>query len=200
MRKERAWRPSSLFVELLWRGVGCGWFDACGGLAFGFLLDGAHYAEEIAAVDFFDVVGGVAFFEQGAGEGGKLVVGFESLGDAAYSVEIGADAHVVDAADLDCVVDLCDNVVERCGREGGRGFVFELVDGCGAGDRICDLLRFCETGAEGVHEGFGGVLVALGEIGAVEVDLHGATFGGECFDHVVGEIAGVAGDGAGAGV
>ena len=75
----------------------------------------SHDAEEIAAVDFFDVVGGVAFFEQCAGEGGEFVVGVEAFGDAAYSVEVGADAYVVDAADLDGVVDLGDYVGEGGG-------------------------------------------------------------------------------------
>ena len=165
--------------ELLWWRVGDGWFDARGGLAFGFLLDGSHDAEEVAAVDLFDVVGGVAFFEQGAGEGGELVVGFESLGDAAYAVEVGADADVVDAADLDGVVDLGDYVVEGGGWDCGVGFGFEFVDGCGAGGGVGDLLGFLELVGHGGHERFGGVLVALREVSAVEVDLHGAAFGGE---------------------
>lgn len=40
--------------------------DGWGGFELGgVLLHGAHDAEEIAAVDFFDVGEGVAFFEQG---------------------------------------------------------------------------------------------------------------------------------------
>src|SRR5438309_472082 len=72
----------------------------------GALFDRAHDSEEVAAVDLLDVVGGVALFEQGPGEGGKLVVGVEVGGNAGDAVEVGADADVVDAADFDSVVDL----------------------------------------------------------------------------------------------
>ncbi len=53
------------------------------------------------------------------------------------------------------------------------------------------------------HGGFkrlGVVEVALREEVAAEVDLHDSAFCGEGFDHVVGHVAGVAGDGAAAGV
>ena len=50
------------------------------------------------------------------------------------------------------------------------------------------------------HEWDGRVVVALGEVAAVEVDLHGAAVFGEGADHVVGHVAGVVGDGAAGGV
>ena len=91
-----------------------------GAQAFRLFLDGAHDAEEVAAVDLLDVRGGVALFEQGAGEGGELVVGVELRRDAADAIEVGADADVVDAADLDGVVDLGDDIGEGGGRESCR--------------------------------------------------------------------------------
>ena len=63
-------------------------------------------------IDLFDIVPGVALFEQGSGEDGEFVVGFESFRYAADTVVVGADADVVDAADLDSVVDVGDYVFE----------------------------------------------------------------------------------------
>jgi len=166
----------------------------------GAALDGAHDAEEVAAVDLLDVVGGVALFEQRAGEGGELVVGAKVGGDAADAVEVGADADVIDAADADGVVDLGDDVGEGGGGDAGGGLGFELVDGGLAGDRVGDSAGFAELGTDGGHDGSGGVEVALREVGAVEVDLEGTAFRSEGADHVVGQVAGVAGDGAGGGV
>src|SRR5258708_3338442 len=106
---KRNWKEglAALFLRL-WPWLFCGGveggrFGVGGLLALGFLFDGAHDAEEVAAVDLLDVVGGVAFFEQGAGEGGELVVGAEVGGNAVYAVEVGADADMVDASDLDGV-------------------------------------------------------------------------------------------------
>ncbi len=96
------------------------------------MFDGAHYAEQVAAVDLLDVVGGVALFEQSAGEGGELVVGLSSAGNTADSVEVGADADVVDATDLDSMIDLVDDVGERGGWKLGSGLGVELIDGGGA--------------------------------------------------------------------
>ena len=166
----------------------------------GAVFDGAHDAEEVAAVDFLDVVGGVAGLEEGAGEGGELVVGVEAGGYAGDAVEVGADADVVDAADLHGVVDLGEDVLEGGGRDTGGGLGFEFVDGSFAGDGIGDAAGFFDLGTEGGHDGFGGVVVTLREVVAVEVDLEGAAVGGEGADHVVGEVAGVVGDGAGGGM
>lgn len=63
----------------------------------GALFYGAQDAEEVAAVDLTDVLGGVALLEQRSGEGGELVVGGEVGRDAGDAVEVRANADMVDA-------------------------------------------------------------------------------------------------------
>ena len=180
---------------------GDGGFEGGGGLQVaGALLYGAHDAEEVTAIDLLDVGGGEAFFEQGSGKGGELVVRGELRGDAADAVEVGADADVIDAGDLDGVGDLGDDIGEGGGRKLGGGFGLEGLHRGIPGGGVCDLHGFHEAGAELGQEGLGGVKVALGEVAAVEVDLDGASLGGEGAEHVVGHVAGVVGEGAAAGV
>lgn len=80
----------------------------------GSLLDGAHDTEQIAPVNLLDVFGGVALFEESTGKSGELAVGVQVRRDAAYAVEVGSNTNAVDAADLNGVIDLRDDVGQRC--------------------------------------------------------------------------------------
>src|SRR3981189_87625 len=95
-------------------------FDGRSGLQFaGTLLNGAHDAKKVAAVDLFDVGGRITFLKQGASEHRKLVVRAKLGGNTAYAVEVRADADMVDAANLHRVVDLGNHVGQRGRRQLG---------------------------------------------------------------------------------
>lgn len=176
----------------LWGGLNRG----LGAELAGALFDGAHDAEKVPAVDFLDVLGAVALFEEGASEGRELVVRGEVGGDAGDAVEVSADAHVVDAGDLYGVVDLGDDVGEGGRCDFGGKFGVEFVE-CGlALGGVGNLADFGATVPGCELKRFDFVVVALGEVLAVKVDLGGATVFGERAKHVVGEVASVVGDGA----
>src|SRR5260370_22398720 len=86
-------------------------FDGRSGLQLaGALLNGAHDAKQIAAINLFDVGSRIACLKQRTSEHRELVVGAKLRGHTTHSVEVRADADMVDAANLHRMVDLRDNV------------------------------------------------------------------------------------------
>ena len=68
----------------------------------------AEDAEEIAAEEFLHVFGGVASGHERGGDFGEIGGGVDAFGWDGDAVEVGADADVVDAGDLDDVIEMID--------------------------------------------------------------------------------------------
>ena len=78
---------------------------------FGVLRCGLYVAEdakEVAAEEFFHVLGGVASGHECGGDFGEVGGGVDAFGRDGDAVEVGADADVVDAGDFDDVVEVID--------------------------------------------------------------------------------------------
>src|SRR5580704_3416110 len=115
-------------------------FDGRSGLQFaGALLNGAHDAQKIAAINLLDVSGRIALLEQGTGEGREFVVGAELRWDTTHAVEVRADANMIDAANLHRMVDLGNNIRERGRWQLGGRLLLKLLDSSLSSDRVLDL-------------------------------------------------------------
>src|SRR5579875_1801345 len=76
-------------------------------------LDLAEDAQDVATEDFANVLGAVAARHEGCGNLGEVGGGVDASGRDRYAVKVRADADVVDARDLDDVVEVVDERVER---------------------------------------------------------------------------------------
>lgn len=74
----------------------------------------AHDSEGVTSVNFLDVRGGIAFFQQCASQVRKFGDIVESFGCARNPVEVAADADGIHPRDLPDVINVSDHVSE-CG-------------------------------------------------------------------------------------
>src|SRR5205823_13783406 len=88
-------------------------------LNMGFLND-LKDAEEIRAEDLLDLVLVHSAIEEPRGDGGEGGGGLQAARQRRHAVEVGADADVIDAGDVDGVHDVIDGVVELRGRTAER--------------------------------------------------------------------------------
>ena len=74
------------------------------------MIGGSPYrgevAEEVAAEEFFHVLGGVASGHEGGGDFGEIGGGVDAFGWDRDAVEVGAYADVVDAGDFNDVIEM----------------------------------------------------------------------------------------------
>ncbi len=158
---------------------------------FGFAED----AEGVGAEDFFDVGFGVVAVEEFLGDEGVRGNVGEVGGDLGDAIVICAQADVVDAGDFDDVIDVVDEVFDGAG---GHGiFLVPLFHGGG-------VIFFVGEFFAGLARDFEHVAHAAGAFGddeaGVEVDHDDAAILFEAQEDVVGNVAGVLGDGVGGGV
>ena len=72
----------------------------------------SHHTEEVAAPNEFDVLFAVAFHEEATGEVDELGSG-SATRDATISIEVGADAYVLNAHHIHHVVEVLDGIEDR---------------------------------------------------------------------------------------
>jgi hypothetical protein len=103
---------------------------------------------------------------------------------------------VVDAADFDSMIDLVDDVCERSRWQFFSELGAEFFDGGTLLGWIFNLHRGYVTLAHGGLKWFGGVVITLRAVAAVEVDLHSISLGCESLDNIVCRVSVLVGDGA----
>ena len=81
-----------------------------------------HHSQQIAAPEFFDLFFAVAAADQFDGDV-KRFAGVVPAFDTAAAVEVGCNADVIDADQFHNVVDVVDEVFNRCRRVAGKLFV-----------------------------------------------------------------------------
>lgn len=90
-------------------------------------LNGGEDAEEVASEEFLHVFGGVASGHERGGDLGEVGGGVDAFGWDGDSVEVGADAYVVDSGDFDDVVEVVDERVEGGAADLGGELAVDLV-------------------------------------------------------------------------
>src|SRR5207302_3481040 len=75
-------------------------------------LDLGEHAQEIAAEDFLDVGFGEAALEQTFGNAGESCRGLQVVGQRRNTIEVAADAGVLDACDFDRMQNVVDDILE----------------------------------------------------------------------------------------
>ncbi len=76
-------------------------------------LCNTHDAQKVLPPEEAEVVERITLLKQMAGEGDELGCVVES-GNTAAAVEVGADAHVLDAHDINHVVEVVDSIDDGC--------------------------------------------------------------------------------------
>jgi len=169
----------------------------------GGLLDLLEEAESVFAEDFADVGIGIALVEEGLGELGEMGGVFHADGHGG-TIEIGAEADMINAGDFDGVVDVIDDFGPidfgefACFHELAHDLFAESV----AAGFIIAAALFDFGGDFLANFGMGDIEIEilLTEKADVVIDLDDATVFGEITEHVVGHVAGGAAESAARGV
>ena len=153
----------------------------------------AQGTQDVAAEDLVDVRLGVAAAEQFLRQPGVARDVFEADRDAGDAVEVGADAGVVDAGDLDDVVDVVGHV-----GDGAAGH------GVGLGPGLQLAAEIGGVGELRAEVAAGGDAVAAGGSGTTKPEkkltITTPPFGGQLLEDLVGDVPRVGRDREGAGV
>ena len=133
-----------------------------------------HQPQRVLAVDLADLGGGVALLQQRAGQVGPLVDAVQAFRRAADAVEIAAQAHGIDARDLDHVVDMLHDVGQRARARPPRARFRMAFDPSGSLAYFCELVAQAQLSQSPRWPWHFGIEEVAGE-----VDLHHAAFLGQ---------------------